>query len=155
MITGANVVHELPLGPYHGSSVFEWTVNKVRVRLTLADLDRLGCLLEKAEVRPATGVHLNIDPEYLGQRFGYLGEMLAIIEQERGEGRAVLRSSPPSVDNAHTYFFELVLDREEGLSLARHAYDHVRRERKMIAAPMTTDALGRLIDDLKRLAADS
>ncbi len=153
MIAKTNIVDNLPQGPYGGSSVFEWTLNEMCIRLSLADLDRLGCLLEKAELKPAAGVHLDVDPAGLGQRLSYLGEILAIIEQDKKEGRAVLRSSPPSADDTCTYFFELVLDRNEGLSLARYAYDRVGRERKMMAAPLTTHALGRLIDDLKSLAS--
>jgi hypothetical protein len=153
MIARRDVVDDLPEVPHGGSSVLEWTVNEVCIRMSLADLDRLGCLLEKVELKPAAGVHLHIDPAGLGQRLSYLGEILTIIEQDKEEGRAVLRSSPPLTDDTHTYFFELVLDRNEGLSIARHAYDRVRQEQKMIAAPLTTYALGRLIHDLKRLAA--
>jgi hypothetical protein len=153
MIARTDIDDNLPQGPCGGRSVLEWTVNETRIRLSLADLDRLGCLLEKAELKPAPGVHLHIDAADLGQRLSYLGEILAIIEHDKKEGRAVLRSSPPSTDDTHTYFFELVVDRNEGLSLARHAYDRVRQERKMVAAPLTTYALGRLIHDLKKLAS--
>jgi len=153
MITKTNIVDNLPHGPYGGSPVFEWTVNEMSIKLSLADLDRLGCLLEKAELKPAAGVQMNIDAAGLGKRLSYLGEILAIIEEDKEGGRTVLRSSPPSADDTYTYFFELVLDRNEGLSLVRHAYDRVGRERKMIPAPLTTHALGRLVDDLKRLAS--
>ena len=153
MIARRSIVDSLPEGPHGGSSVLEWTVNEICIRMSLADLDRLGCLLEKVELTPAEGVHLHIDPADLGQRLSYLGETLAIIEQEQEEGRALLRSSPPLTDETHTYFFELVLDRNEGLSLTRHAYDRVTQEQKMIDAPLTTYALGRLIHDLKKLAS--
>ena len=153
MITTTITADNIPQGPYDGSLVFEWTVNEMSIKLSLSDLDRLGCLFERAELKPDAGVQMNIDPAVLGQRLSYLGETLAIIEQDMAGGRTVLRSSPPSADDTYTYFFELVLDRNEGLSLARHAYDRIGRERKMIAAPLTTHALGLLIGDLKRLAS--
>ncbi|HME45004.1 MAG TPA: hypothetical protein VKF36_18070 [Syntrophorhabdales bacterium] len=153
MITKTNIIDDLPQGPYDESSVFEWTVDEMSVKLSLADLDRLGCLFERAELKPHAGVQMNVDPTGLGKKLSYLGETLAIIEEDKEGGRTVLRSSPPSADDTYTYFFELVLDRNEGLSLVRHAYDRVGRERKMIPTPLTTHALGRLIDDLKNLAS--
>jgi hypothetical protein len=154
MIARANgVVDDLPQGPYPGSSVFEWTVNGMCISLRLADLDRLGCLLENAGLKPASGVRLNVDPASLAQKFSYLGERLVIVEQEKEEGRAILRSNPPSMDAAGIYFFEMVVDRDEGLSLARYVYDRLGEGRKMIAAPLTTHALGRLIGELRTLAS--
>jgi hypothetical protein len=123
------------------------------ISLRLADLDRLGCLLENAELKPAPGSRLNVDPAGLAQKLSCLGETLVIIEQEKEEGRAVLRSSPPSVDDTRIDFFELVVDRDEGLSLARYTYDRAGEGRKMIAAPLTTQALGRLMGELKMLAS--
>jgi|OpeIllAssembly_1097287.scaffolds.fasta_scaffold854814_1 hypothetical protein len=142
----------LPQGPYNGSREVEWTVNGMHISLRLADLDRLGCLLEKVVLKPTAHSPLDFDPASLGQRFRYLGETLAIIEQENEEGRVILRSSPPSEDVTHIYFFELVVDRNEGLSLARYAYNRGDPERKMISAPLTTHALGCLVGDLERFA---
>ena len=154
MIIPIHGVDELPQGPYAGSSVFVWTADEMRISLRLGDLDRLGCLFESVELKPIPGARLDVDPYSLGQKLGYLGEPLVVIEQAKEQGRAMLRSSPPSVDATHNYFFELTVDRDEGLSLIRYAYDRIGRERKMIAAPLTTHALGQLIDDLKRLSVN-
>ncbi len=155
MVAKPDILDELPQGPYTGSSVVEWTNDQVRISVRLADCDRLGCMLVRLDVKPAPGARLQVDPESLAQKLGYLGETLVIIEQAKDLGRAVLRSSPPEEDSTHIYFFELVVDCDEGLSLVRYAYDRARRERNTITAPLTIHLLGRLIEDLKALVASA
>jgi hypothetical protein len=46
----------------------------------------------------------------------------------------------------------MVLDRSEGLSLVRYAYDGVRGERLTVSAPLTMSTLVRLLTDLMDLA---
>jgi hypothetical protein len=122
-----------------------------RVGVRLADWDRLGCLLDGLEMRHCRGEPLPIDPARAAARISYLGETLEIIEIEEAEGRAVLRSNPPRTEEARISFFEMVLDRGEGLSLTRYVYDRQRSERSPVPASITRETLERLLQDLNAL----
>jgi len=145
---------EFPQGPLGEARLIEWAVDEARIRLNLADIDRLGCLLDRAELKPAPASELIIEPKSLESTFTYLGESLVLIEHAQDEGKAILRSRPPLLEGSQIQYYELVVDRSEGLSLTRYAYDSVACQRTPVAAPLTMHALGRLIDDLKRLAAE-
>jgi len=127
-------------------------VGGLQVRLKLADWDRLGCLLERLEMKHAQGGSLGLDPARIAKKVTYLGEALAVIEAEEDGKKAILRSAPPRRDGEVVCFFEMVLDRSEGLSLVRYAYDRVRGERLTVPAPLTISALERLLADLMVLA---
>ena len=126
-------------------------VGDLQVRLKLADRDRLGCLLEKLEIKHAQGNPLGLDPTRIAGKVTYLGEALAVIEVEGSGKKAILRSAPPRKDGELISFFEMVLDRSEGLSLVRYAYDGVRGERLTVSAPLTMSTLVRLLTDLMDL----
>ena len=128
------------------------TVGGLRVRLKLADWDRLGCLLERLEIKHAQQGFLGLDPARIAEKVTYLGEALAVIEAEEDGKKAILRSAPPSRDGEVVYFFEMVLDRSEGLSLVRYACDRARGDRLAVPAPLTISTLDRLLTDLLALA---
>jgi hypothetical protein len=126
--------------------------DRVGIDLRLADWNRLGCLLERLTLEPSCGDQLSLDPAEIVAEITYLEEGLAIIETEIESGRAVLRSSPPRIDGNRTHFFEVDLNRWQGLSLQRYNYDRDLGERVPVAAPLTNATLERLISDLARLA---
>jgi len=128
------------------------TVGGLRVRLKLADWDRLGCLLERLEIKHAQGDSLGLDPVRIEGKVTYLGEALTVIEAERDGKKTILRSAPPRKDGEMVCFFEMVLDRSEGLSLVRYAYNRVQRERLTVPAPLSISTLDRLLTDLIDLA---
>jgi hypothetical protein len=127
-------------------------VGDLQVRMKLADRDRLGCLLERLEIKHAQGTPLGLDPTRIAGKVTYLGEALAVIEAEENGKKAILRSAPPRRDGEVICFFEMVLDRSEGLSLVRYAFDRVRGERLTTPAPLTISTLDRLLTDLMALA---
>ena len=127
-------------------------VGDLQVSMKLADRDRLGCLLERLEIKHAQGNPLGFDPIRIAGKVTYLGEALAVIEVEGIGKKAILRSAPPRTDGEMVCFFEMVLDRSEGLSLVRYAYDRVRGERLTVPAPLTISTLDRLLTDLVDLA---
>lgn len=127
----------------------------LQVRLKLTDWDRLGCLLQKLEMRCTNGHPFRLDPVHIEKEVTYLGEPLRIIELEKYAGKAILRSFPPRTENGTVFFFEMVLDRSDGLSLTRLAYDRRLGNRSAIPAPFTRDTLERLLTDLIQLATEN
>jgi hypothetical protein len=127
---------------------------KLHVEVKLADSSRLGCLLDSLNLEHTEGGQLTVDPEKIVERITYLGERLEIIETEGNEGMTILRSTPPRVDGEVISFFEMVLDGSQKLSLVRYTYDPKTEERTPMPAPLTRDALERLVGDLIELASE-
>lgn len=125
---------------------------KLRVEMKLADYGRLGCLLDRLHLEHAKDGQLSIDPEKIVERITYLGERLEVIEMEGEAGMTILRSKPPRVDGEVISFYEMVMDRSRKLSLMRYKYDPKTEERTSVPAPLTRDALERLVGDLIELA---
>ncbi len=127
------------------------TEANLRVRLNLADRDRLGCLLEKLEIRRTNDRSLSLDPVRVEQGITYLGERLRILENDETGGTVILRSSPPRQEKGRISFFEMVLDNSQGLSLVRLAYDLASGQRITLPAPLSRATLERLLTDLYQL----
>ncbi len=144
---------QLEQGPAGGGGAILVGDRDIEVRLRLADWDRLGCLLERLELSHARGLPLQIAPAAIADMITYLGETLRVIETEEARGRALLRSARPTVRGGKPEYFEVILDPTPGLTLSRHAYDSERGERVAIPAPLTRQALERLVEDLLVLAA--
>jgi len=128
---------------------------QLRVDLKLADCGRLGCLLDRINLQHTKDGHLAFDPVHITEQVTYLGEKLEVIETDGEMGRTILRSNPPRVDGENISFFEMVLDRSMGLSLARYEYDSGKGRRTPVTAPLTRDSLERLIRDLIELVQEN
>lgn len=126
----------------------------LRLNLKLADWGRLGCLLDRFDVEHIREGQLKIDPNRISKKISYLGERLEIIESEGGEGRTILRSSPPRTDGDGISFYEVVLDRATRLSLVRYKYDQETEERAPTPAPLAAETLERLLGDLIHIARE-
>jgi hypothetical protein len=148
-----NIMHQVRKSSPESNREIVASDGSIQVRVKLADWDRLGCLLERVEVRPTQGSSLKIDPLWIEQEIRYLGEPLKIIELEKYQGRALLRSFPPRRENGTAQFFELVIDPREGLSLNRLSYDRSLGARTQTPIPLTRETLERLLADLVNLAS--
>ncbi len=150
-----SIRRQLEQGLGGGCRDIQISMGDLQVHLRLADWDRLGCLLERLEIRHRGGRPLHLTPVSIEKRVTYLEEALRVIEIEEARGHALLRSAPPTVSDGKVMFFEIILDRSKGLSLARYAYDRERGKRDRIAAPLTRHALVRLVDDLLALNSET
>jgi hypothetical protein len=128
---------------------------KLRVKMTLEDCDRLGCLFNRLDLEWTQGSKLAIDPAQIESRVTYLGEKLRLFETEGEKGKTVLRSTPPRVDNEATSFFEMVLNPSRGLSLMRCNFDPKTGERTSVAVPLARETVERLIKDLITITSES
>ena len=121
---------------------------RLRVKLKLADCDRLGCLLDRLKIEQTEGNQPTCDPVQIEAQVIYLGERLKVIESEGREGRTILRSLPPRVEGEVISYFEIVLERSRDLSLQRYMYAPKLGKRVPVPATLTRDTLERLINDL-------
>lgn len=148
MASAEHIIEQLQNGPSGQAEEILAADGDVQVRLQLADRDRLGCLVEKLEMKGTNGHPLELDPVRIEKEMTYLGEPLRIIEMEKYFGKAILRSFPPRMENGTVSFFEVVINRSNGLSLTRQAYDRHLRKRSPIPIAFTRETLERLLADL-------
>ena len=148
MASAEHIIEQLQNGPSGQAEEILAADGDVQVRLQLADRDLLGCLVEKLEMKGTNGHPLELDPVRIEKEMTYLGEPLRIIEMEKYFGKAILRSFPPRMENGTVSFFEVVIDRSNGLSLTRQAYDRHLGKRSPIPIAFTRETLERLLADL-------
>jgi hypothetical protein len=146
---------QLQKAPSEKTTEIQGVDGQLRVDLKLADCGRLGCLLDRFNLKHTKDGHLAFDPVHITEQVTYLGERLDVIENEGEKGRTILRSNPPRIDGENISYFEMVLDRSMGMSLARYEYDTRNGKRKAVAAPLTKDTLERLICDLIELVQEN
>jgi len=155
MVNAENILSQLQNGPSGRAGEILASDGDLQVRLQLADWDRLGCLVEKLEMKCTNGHLLRLDPVRIEKEMTYLGEPLRIIELEKYFGKAILRSFPPRMENGTVSFFEMVLNDAEGLSLTRLTYDRSLGKRSPIPVPFTRETLERLLRDLVYLVPEN
>lgn len=154
MARAENIISQLQKVPSGQAGEILAEDEGLQVRVQLADWDRLGCRLEKLEMKGTRGHSLKLDPIRLGKELTYLGEPLRIVELEKHRGKAILRSFPPRRENGTVSFFEMILDAPEGLILTRLAYDRHLGQRSPVPVSLTRDTLERLLADLVDLASN-
>jgi hypothetical protein len=116
-----------------------------------SDQDRIGCLLERVEVRPLHDTRLLVDPSLVSKALTQLDGGLAVVEAEGPGHRAVLKSALPRTVGSTIQFFEMVIDPRSGMVLRRCVFDYGSGERGTVPFAMTRENLDRLVGDLKKL----
>lgn len=116
-----------------------------------SDQDRIGCLLDKVEIKPFNDTRLLVDPSHVSKALAHLDGGLAIVEAEGPGRRAVLKSALPRTTGSTIQFFELVIDPRNGMVLHRCVLDYGSGERGTVPFAMTRENLDSLLDDFKKL----
>lgn len=86
--------------------------------------------------------------ERIASRVTYLMEPLVVIEHDRLGGEIELRSHVPTARGDQRAYYEVRLNRQGTLRLARVAFDEAARARRPAGCQMTREVLERLADDL-------
>ena len=127
----------------------------VALRANFADRDRYSATLlyleaGSAEAGAADDSGLERRVAALIERFNYLEEPLELIELDRTDAIALLRSAPPQRDAHDLYYWEIRLTQttEVTATLARYRWSPGMPEREAIAYPATFPMIARLADSL-------
>jgi len=148
------IIDEGEKWPAGQAGEFQAVGRDLQIRVKMSRADRLGCLLEKLELKRANG-SLTLDPIRIEKEVNYLPEPLKIVELKKYHGKAVLRSFPPRIENGTVSFFEMIIDRTDGLSLRRLTCNRNLGTRSQTPALLPRDTLERLLADLVNLASNS
>ena len=150
-VSPETILDQIKKGPAGEGGEIHASDGDLRLHIKLADWDRLGCLVERVEMKQSGP--LRLDPDRITQEVTCLGEALRVIERDEKNKKFILRSDVPLSEGDLISFYEMVLDLAEGLSLVRFAYDRKLGERVPAPASLTRDTLERLLTNLVRLAS--
>ena len=112
-----------------------------RLAVTLAELQ-----LETTELATTTVAQLQAASQELSTRLNYLLEPVAPIETDAQGCIVQMRSSPPQKDDNGRRYYELTLRRGGAVALCRYEKP-TAGPRQRVAAVLTQEVVGRLIDD--------
>jgi hypothetical protein len=84
----------------------------------------------------------------IASRVTYLMEPLVVLEHDQIIGEVELRSHAPTARAERRSYYEIRLNRQGTLHLARVAFDESPRRRRPATCQMTREVLERLTDDL-------
>jgi hypothetical protein len=122
-----------------------------QLRLRVSDADRLGVLLDEAELTregPAEPGDLERQARGLRDELRSLGERMALLEIEEARGRAILRSADPLLLPEAIEYDEAELEGGRRVALRRYRFDRPSGERRAVPANLGATALPRLAREL-------
>ncbi|MBY0585980.1 hypothetical protein K2X85_02325 [bacterium] len=131
----------------------------VTVRCDVTQAEGVGCMLTHLDLVEENKSSLSMDElvhwaEWMCGRVTYLLEPLHLIEIDRRNGLALVRSKMPRRQNSsgklseNIAYFELVADRRHHASLRRFQFRRTTRDRGSVPFGLTHDQLEVLVDDL-------
>jgi len=143
----------------HFPVVIQMEEGDIQINLEVGDLDRLGCMLHKFEIKkqgeglgdPDRAGRLKAQGDRITQKVSYLLEPLRVIEWDKSAPFVQIRSFPPRGDNDFVEFYELLLEgKGDGTLITLARYRNVKGERGLEPRPilLTREVLERLLDDL-------
>ena len=121
-----------------------------QLRIELTEVNTLACgftdfSLHVDSLNDATAERMQQIASDLSNRLSYLLEPVQPIEFDQEDCVVQLRSLPPSTTDDTTHFYELIV-RKGGLNLRRYEKT-AGQERRITAADVTREVLGRLVAD--------
>ena len=85
------------------------------------------------------------------QRITYLLENFKLIELDKMNHRAQLRSYPPYDTEDGKYFYEIIIENANEIFFQRFAYSYEHKRYEKVVSDFTREAFVRLIQDLTEI----
>ncbi len=120
---------------------------KLGIELDYISIKRNQSLEEVAEINEM----LSVQAQKIQESVTFLLEDFKLLELDKQNKRAQLRSYPPYADDDAKYYYEIVLD--EGNAVHFQRYQFIRQEKRYakITSQLTAETFERLIDSLSDL----
>lgn len=128
----------------------------LQLDVTITDADRLSYQIEslslqKTEKEGSVLARVKLQAAQLEQQITYLLEDIALIELDRLACRAQLKSRVPRHEGDSIYYYELLLDQGDALSLVRTRYDKDSGTKTTIPMTLTGEVVERLLNDTGKI----
>ncbi|MCA9227948.1 MAG: hypothetical protein KDA47_20145 [Planctomycetales bacterium] len=135
-----------------GSHSFSIETAGGKLDCDVSQADSIGCAVDRLRWRTdqlnnATADRLRQTGQRFADRARYLLEPLAPVECDAEAGVLRMRSAPPSRDESGSRYYEVDVQRDEGVIFSRYAA-RPGQPRESAPAHFTRETLGRLADDI-------
>jgi len=145
-------------GSFEGERRLEVAGDGISIQGEITAADKLSCSLRGLRLsapgtRALEAGELDAWGERIAARIRYLLEALETVELDSGQGKLLLRSTPPEkLPDGTVLYYELRLSSSGELDLTRHRYDPAARGRSAEPIHATRELLGKLFNDLAATA---
>ncbi len=139
-----------------GNYIFNRTIENLNFQLTVKDFDKFSFLLESLQIeisKESAEVPLDVDDlkkraEFLAKKVTYLLENFEVLEIDPVNLKSQLRSISAQDGRAALSYFEIIMQGNGSVSLARILFDKGKKQKQRIPFHLTDEVLEKLIDDL-------
>ena len=123
------------------------TLSVIRASAIGIESDRLEFVAPNS-AEPLDAADLKPWADRIAARVTYLMEPLVVLEIDRQELKAELRSQTPTPRDGRRSYYELILSRDGSAGLERVSFKESDRKRETVPFQLTREVLERLVDDL-------
>ncbi len=139
--------------------LLQHTEGELQFQVKFKDVDKYGIVVDYisvARLEPILDVNLinkklEQQAEKVQKLITYLLEDFALIEIDKMNKRAQLRSYPPHTKENSKFYYEIVLDEGTKVHFQRYEYSKVEKRYEKITSQLTLEIFERLINDLASL----
>ncbi|RMF56357.1 MAG: hypothetical protein D6748_13720 [Calditrichaeota bacterium] len=131
----------------------------LQFQVRFKDIDKLGIVLDylsikkQAPILDVSLINQKLDEQAAAveKRITFLLEGFKLIELDRQNKRAQLRSYPPHTKENSKYYYEIVLDEGTRVHFQRYEYSIPDKRYQKIDSQLTLETFERLLDELSDL----
>ncbi len=139
-----------------GNYIFNRNVENLNFQLTVKDFDKFSFLMENLQIeisKESAEVPLDVDDlkkraEFLAKKVTYLLENLEVFEMDAVNLKIQLRSISTQDEQAALSYFEIIMQGNGSISLARILFDKGKKQKQRIPFHLTNEVLEKLINDV-------
>jgi len=132
---------------------------ELQFQVKFKDVDKYGIVVDYISIAKSEPIlDVNLINKKLEQQaekiqtiITYLLEDFALIEMDKMNKRAQLRSYPPHTKENSKFYYEIVLDEGTKVHFQRYEYSKTRKRYEKITSQLTLEIFERLINDLADL----
>ncbi len=130
--------------------------NDCHVQVKFKDIDKYGIVVDYITVSIETPIldvaiinnKLQKQSDAVQQTITYLLEDFKLIELDRMNKKAQLRSYPPHKEEDSKFYYEIILDDGTKAHFQRYEYSSTKRRFEKITSQLTLETFVRLVDDM-------
>lgn len=136
--------------------LLQFAEDDLNFQIRYKDLDKLGIVVDYISIHKRTPIldveiltkKLEQQAQEIQERLIYLLEAFKLLELDKMNKRAQLRSYPPYKDSDSKYYYEIVLDEANRIHFQRYQYSKTEKRFEKITSQFTLEIFERLINDL-------
>lgn len=137
-------------------NILQHKADEFMFQIKFKDIDKYGIVLDYISISKTMPIldtdlinkKLESDASEIQNKITYLLEDFKLIELDRMNKRAQLRSYPPYKEEDSKYYYEIVMDEGNRIHFQRYQYSSKNKRYEKITSQLTLEIFERLVNDL-------